>query len=146
LFLAIGFSGEACRQAQAGENILNTAIIVLFILTLDEMGEEICLWDYPVDVIPLFPPISAIDLSACRLFIHDLSDVPYLEGLYAGIACDGVIFCFVCEPIFVFLGIYQTITWKYYYGFHLFCAGHPHQGAVGLLYRIADRRRKGTVQ
>ncbi len=39
------------------EIVLYSALIIIIILTLDELGEELTLWDYPVDIFPLFPPI-----------------------------------------------------------------------------------------
>jgi hypothetical protein len=148
LFLVIVFLWwKLVDKRRLGENILYTALIVLVVLILVELGEELSLWDYPVDVIPLFPPISAIDL-VCLPFVYSMVYQMFRtwKGFTLASLAMAVIFCFVCEPIFVFLGIYQTITWKYYYGLPIyFTMAILTKAAVGLLYRIAGRHKKGTA-
>lgn len=31
-----------------------------------------------------------------------------------------IIFCFILEPAFIWIGVYQPITWKVYYGFPIY--------------------------
>lgn len=122
------------------EIVLYTAIIILIILTLDELGEELTLWDYLVDVFPLFPPISAIDFS-CLPLVYSLIYQHFRTWKSFTIASFmmAVIFCFVCEPIFVFAGIYQPLTWKYYYGLPIyFTMAISTKAAVIFIYKIAD--------
>jgi hypothetical protein len=38
----------------------------------------------------------------------------------AAMAVMAVFACFVFEPIFLWLGMYKTITWKVYYGLPLY--------------------------
>jgi len=129
------------------EIVLYTAMIVIIILTLDELGEELTLWDYPVDIFPLFPPISAIDFS-CMPLVYSLIYQRFRtwKSFTAASLAMAVIFCFICEPVFVFSGIYQTLTWKYYYGLPIYFAmAIGVKAAVILFYKVADRSRRETA-
>jgi len=90
---------------------------------LDEWGEELALWDYPVKIFPLFPPISAIDLASLP-FLYSLIYQYFSTWKSYTIASIimSVISCFVMEPLFILSGIYQVITWKTYYGLPLYFA------------------------
>ena len=126
------------------EIVLYSAIIVLIILTLDELGEELTLWDYPVDVYPLFPPISAIDFS-CLPLVYSLVYQHFRTWKSFTIVSlvMSVIFCFVCEPIFVYSGIYQPLTWKYYYGLPIYFAmAICTKATVITIYKIADKNKR----
>ncbi len=128
-------------KARLKEIVLYTALIIIIILSLDELGEELTLWDYPVDIFPLFPPISAIDF-ACMPLIYSLIYQHFRTWKSFTIVtfAMAVIFCFICEPIFVLLGIYQPLTWKYWYGLPIyFSMALGIKAAVILFYRIAEK-------
>lgn len=96
-------------------------LIIILTLVLDEIGEEFTLWDYPCDLFPLFPPLSAIDL-ACLPFIYSLIYQHFRvwkSFIIASVIMAGI-FCFIMEPLFVRIGIYQLLTWKSYYGFPIY--------------------------
>lgn len=48
------------------EIVLFGLLIIIADITLDEIGFELSLWYYPVDVIPLFPRLTSIDYTAPR--------------------------------------------------------------------------------
>lgn len=105
------------------EIILYTALITILTLVLDELGEELALWDYPTDLFPLFPPLTAIDL-ACLPMIYSLIYQyfrPWKHFIIAT-AVMAAIFSFALEPLFVWGGIYQTLSWHYAYGFPIYVA------------------------
>ena len=112
------------------EIILFAAIASMMILVMDEVGEELTLWDYPVDIFPLFPPISAIDLSALPfLYAAIYQYFSQWKGYIIASIIMSLSSCFVFEPIFVWTGIYQMITWKSYYGLPLYFA-------IGIISRL----------
>lgn len=126
-------------KSRLKEIALYTSIIIIIILTLDELGEELALWDYPVDIYPLFPPISAIDFS-CMPLVYSLIYQHFRTWKSFAIASltMAVIFCFILEPVFVWSGIYQTLIWKYYYGLPIYFAmALGTKGLVMWFYRIA---------
>ncbi|HWR09058.1 CBO0543 family protein [Sporomusa sp.] len=103
------------------EITLHAGLTMFITLVLDEFGEELTLWDYPVDIIPIFPPLTAVDL-VCLPMIYSLiyqHFKTWQSFLRATIIMAGI-FCFVFEPILVWGGFYEIIKWKYYYGFPIY--------------------------
>jgi hypothetical protein len=110
-------------KSRLNELIVYAAIVSIMILVLDELGEELTLWDYPIAIVPLFPPIAAIDLASLP-FVYSLIYQHFKKWKSFTIASIvmSVVSCFVLEPLFVLSGIYQMITWKSYYGLPLYFA------------------------
>jgi len=123
------------------EIILYATIITIIILVLDELGEELTLWYYTTDLIPIFPPISAIDLS-CMPIAYAIV-YQYFRTWKSFIITSffmSAIFCFVFEPIFVWSGVYQMITWKSYYGFPIYIfMAIIGKAIVSKIYSIASK-------
>ena len=100
-----------------------TAIVVIFILVLDELGQELTLWYYPVDIIPLFPPMTAVNVTCMPfvyMFIYQRFGT-WGKFLIATLIMS-IVFCFVFEPIFVWGGAYTMLKWKNYYGLPIYFA------------------------
>ncbi len=110
-------------KARLNELILFAAIVTVIILALDELGEELTLWDYPIEILPLFPPIYSVDLASLP-FVYSLVYQQFKSWKSFTISCAilSILACFVLEPLFVLSGIYQMITWKSYYGLPLYFA------------------------
>ena len=110
-------------KSRLSELVLCAGIVCIFVLVLDELGEELALWEYPVKIFPLFPPISAIDLASLP-FLYSL--IYQYFGTWKSYAIASavmsVLSCFVMEPLFILSGIYQLITWKTYYGMPVYFA------------------------
>ncbi|WP_073076263.1 CBO0543 family protein [Sporobacter termitidis] len=111
------------NKERLAEVALNAAVTAVMILILDELGEEMTLWDYPIDVIPLFPPISAINLASLP-FLYSL--IYQFFGKWKSFliaqAVMALFSCFVFEPLFVWLRMYQMLSWKSWYGLPLYFA------------------------
>jgi hypothetical protein len=114
------------------------------ILILDEVGEELALWDYPVDIFPLFPPISAINLS-CLPFLYSL--VYQFFGTWKSFLIASAVMalfsCFIFEPLFALAGMYQLLAWKSYYGLPLYFAiGVGAKAFLSLAKRVESKRNR----
>lgn len=108
-------------KSRLNELILYTGLIIIMIIVLDELGEELSLWVYTTDLFPIFPPITAIDFS-CMPMVYSLIYQyfrPWKSFIIATVVM-AIIFCFACEPIFVWSGIYKMLKWKSYYGFPIY--------------------------
>jgi hypothetical protein len=129
-------------KSRLNEIILYAAFVTIMILALDELGTELTLWYYPINIFPLFPPIAAIDLS-CLPLVYSLI-YQYFRTWKSFIIASiimSIISCFVLEPIFVWSGIYKMITWKSYYGLPIYfsialCA----KCAVVKIYSIESKK------
>jgi hypothetical protein len=124
------------------ELTIYTAIIVIFVIALDELGEELSLWFYTVDIIPLFPPITAIDISCMPLVYMVIYQRYGTWGKFLiATLIMSTVFCFVFEPIFVWGGIYTMLEWKSYYGFPIYFAiAVAAKLFVNLIYSTKEKR------
>jgi len=102
---------------------LNAALTIIMTLALDEFGEELSLWDYPTDIIPIFPPLTAINLASLPIIYSLIYQYfgTWKSFLWATIVMAAV-FSFIFEPILAWGGFYQLLKWKYYYGFPIYTA------------------------
>ncbi len=114
---------KLANKKRLAELALYTAFIIIFIIVLDELGEELSLWYYTVDLIPWFPPITAVDITCMPLvymLIYQYCKT-WKSFLIATVIMSAV-FCFVLEPLFVWVDVYRMLTWKSYYGLPLYVA------------------------
>lgn len=120
-FLSFWIWWKLADKTRLNEIVLFTAIVSIKILILDELGEELALWDYPVDIFPLFPPIAAINLSALP-FLYSIIYQTFSKwkAYIVASAVMSVFSCLVFEPLFVLAGIYQMLKWKSYYGLPIY--------------------------
>jgi hypothetical protein len=118
---SVVFFWKTVDKSRLKEILIFDVIIITLTLILDELGEELTLWDYPYDLIPLFPPLSAIDI-ACLPMIYSLIYQHFRtwKKFITATLIMAAIFCFVLEPLFVLTGIYQMLKWKSYYGFPIY--------------------------
>ena len=90
---------------------------------LDEAGYELGLWYYPVDLIPVFPPSTAIDyvmLPVIYALVYQ-----YCQSWKAFIPATilmGGIFSFVIEPTLSKFGYYVVVKWSSSYSFPVYIA------------------------
>lgn len=96
-------------------------IIMAVTITLDELGFELSLWNYPLEVIPMFPRLTSIDYSILPVIYMLLYQYfPSWKSFFWAMAIASVFFSFIAEPLMVFLGLYQLLTWKYYYSYPIY--------------------------
>ena len=135
-------------KTRIAELTIYTAIVIIFIIVLDELGEELSLWYYPVDIIPLFPPLTAGDISCMPLVYMVIYQRFGTWGKFLiATLVMSTVFCFVFEPIFVWGGIYTMLEWKSYYGFPIyFTIAVASKLLVNIIYSTAEKRNKpGSV-
>jgi hypothetical protein len=97
------------------------ALVIIIAMGIHEYGEELTLWDYPTDIIPIFPPLSSINLISLP-FIYSIVYQHYntrKSFIWATLIITGII-CFILEPILVWLGFYHLLKWRYYYSFPIY--------------------------
>jgi hypothetical protein len=112
---------KAADKARLPEYILFTAVIIAIVIVLDEIGDELTLWHYPTDIFPLFPPMTAINLSSLPFlytFIYRYART--WKAFLIANAAASVVFCFAFEPVFIWVGMYKLLNWESWWGLPLY--------------------------
>jgi len=96
-------------------------MVMTVVTFLDEVGCQLNLWEYRVDIEPLFPrliPMNFTMLPICYMVVYQYCAAwkPYLTANLLMAA----LFSFVGEPVFIWLDIYELIKWKHIYSFPLY--------------------------
>lgn len=123
------------------EIVLFMGLTTIITLVLDECGEELCLWEYPTDIFPIFPPLTAVNLASLPM-IYSLVYQYFgtWKSFLRATVIMATIFCFVFEPALVWGDFYQLLKWRYYYGFPIYVAmGIFIRWLVVTLYTIAGK-------
>ncbi|NPV91194.1 MAG: hypothetical protein HPY50_10540 [Firmicutes bacterium] len=140
LCLSVYLWWKMVDKSRLNEIVLNMVFIIIAVIVLDELGDELTLWDYPTDLIPLFPPLTGIDLATMPM-IYSLIYQHFRTWKSFLIASTimALAFCFILEPLSVYIGVYQTLTWRYYYGLPIYFAiGVIGKLLVGKIYSISS--------
>ncbi len=98
------------------EIILYAVLTTILTMGIVEYGEELTLWDYPTDISPIFPVLTAINLAIVPM-VYSLI-YQYFHTWKCFVCATIIITCllsFVFEPILSWGGFYQLLKWKYYY-------------------------------
>lgn len=97
------------------EIVLFTALGYIAVLTINEYGQELILWDYPIDVLPVFPPFSSVNL----LLLPPLYSLIYQRfsssrSYIVAASVAAVLFCFALEPLLAWGRFFELLNWKYW--------------------------------
>jgi hypothetical protein len=107
-------------KKRAKEVCLYAALSLIFSIALNEYGDEFILWDYPTDIIPVFPPLSSINLVLLPMvfsLVYQFS--PPRRFVFWALAASAAI-CFVAEPLMSLGSLYRLLNWSYAFNFILF--------------------------
>lgn len=132
------------------ETTLYITIVTLFVIVLDEVGEEMGLWYYPIDVFFMFPPTTAVNISSIPLaYMLIFQWFRNWKSFTVATILMSALFCFAVEPIFVRSGIYVMLRWKSYYGLPIYAfIAFAAKAAVHLVFArswpLPEQRKGGA--
>lgn len=79
---------------------LFVALAAIFALGLDEIGQELVLWDFPVDIIPIFPPLTSFNLMIMPLaFSLVFQFTRTTKHYFLFVLVVSAVLCFIVEPL-----------------------------------------------
>jgi hypothetical protein len=125
---------------------LYAALTTIVTLGLDEYGEELALWDYPTDIMPIFPPLTAIDLASLPMVYSLIYQYfsTWKSFIWATVIMAAV-FCFIFEPILTWGKFYQPLIWRYYFGFPIYIAmAICIRLVIKKIFALAEKYRKNN--
>ncbi len=103
------------------EILLYGLFVATFATIFDELGAQLNLWEYPIDIEPLFPRLIPINLTALPviyMFIYQYFS-EWKSFLMANVVMAAIL-SFIAENIFEWLGIYEMLKWEHYYSFPIY--------------------------
>ncbi len=103
------------------KTLLFTALAYIAVLSINEYGQELILWDYPIDLIPMFPPFSSVNL----LLLPPIYSLVYQRftsphTYFSAVLVVTAGFCFVIEPLLAWGGFFQLLNWQYWLSLPLY--------------------------
>ena len=121
IFVALLLWWKLLHKSKLNEIFLFTVLATILALGLVEYGEELTLWDYPTDIIPIFPPLTSINLISLPLIYSLIYQYFRTKKsfLWATLIITAVI-CFILEPILVWGDFYQLLHWHYFFSFPIY--------------------------
>ncbi|HBP63436.1 MAG TPA: hypothetical protein DD730_04010, partial [Desulfosporosinus sp.] len=88
---------------------------------LDVVGSELLLWNYTLRILPQIPLLFPVDFVIVPIF-YMLVYQRYTNWKHYLLASTilAIVLSFVAEPIAVYIGQYQLISWKFIYSFPIY--------------------------
>ncbi|WP_202081537.1 CBO0543 family protein [Caldalkalibacillus salinus] len=109
------------RKKDSTHRVLFAVTVVAFIaVCIDVVAVSHGLWRYSYEVLPIIPAFLPWYVSLIPVFIAFLLQIrPEVNPVVKGIIC-GVGGSMIAEPLFEWLGFYQTVHWEHIYSFPLY--------------------------
>ena len=134
-------------KARLFEISLFAVLAIILTIGIHEYGEELTLWEYPIDIIAIFPPLTSINLISLPLIYSIVyQHCKNLRSFIWAVLITSAILCFICEPLLSWGGFYLQIHWEYYFSFPVYSGM-----AIGVrfiikkAYSITCKERRGIL-
>jgi hypothetical protein len=125
VLLAVFFASwwRIADKKRLPEIVLYVALATIVIMAKNEYGEELVLWDYPTDIIPIFPPLTSLNLISLPLiyslvYQHFRTSKSFIGATFLITA----VLCFGLEPLMAWGRLYELVNWRYYLNYPLYVA------------------------
>jgi membrane associated rhomboid family serine protease len=105
-------------KSKKKETCLFLVLAIIIQLAIDEYGDELILWEYPTDLIPLFPPLTSLNLISMPLSLSIAFQMfPDLKRYTVAALIISAAISFVLEPLLALGGLYELVNWQYIFSF-----------------------------
>ena len=143
LFLSIWF--KASDKSRFHAVCMFAALTAIIAMGINEYGDELTLWDYPTDVLPIFPPLSSINLIAMPL-IYSIAYQYFntWKSFILAVLVATAIMCLILEPVFALADLYQLLCWRYVYNIPIYIAAAI--GVRALINKITKISKKAEFK
>jgi hypothetical protein len=108
------------RKKESSARLLFAAAVVIFSsMLLDDIGVELNIWSYNVDIDAITPSFLMWDMSVLPVVVMTfLQYKPKINPIIKAIIFSGLA-SFVVQPIFTWINFYEPGKWRHYYSFPL---------------------------
>jgi hypothetical protein len=91
------------------------------VIGADTTGVDHGYWMYPIRLAPKFPYILPVDITILPIiFMLVYQSYPQWKAFIIASIIMAACLAFIAEPILVWMGVYELLTWKYYYSFPIY--------------------------
>lgn len=142
--LAIALWWKLLNKTRMPEIILYTVLATIIMMSIDECGEELILWAYPIYLFPIFPVITAINLLILPLAFSITYQHfhTWKSFIPASVVVAGLV-SFTFEPVLAWINLYQLLNWNYCYSFLIyFSVAVLIRWSVIKIFAIAEKAQK----
>jgi hypothetical protein len=117
------------RPKQSTDRLLYIGLMAaIFSTVFDVLGDQIALWHYRFNVIPILPTYIPWDLTLMPVSVMLALQFKPNANPYMKASIFAVLTSYVAEPFFNWLGVYQPKIWRYSYSlpiqFLVYIAAH----------------------
>lgn len=96
-------------------------LAALVALEFDILGYEFGLWQYPHKLNYFGPRLGPVDVSVFPVtYMLIYQYFPNWKSYLVAAVVIALAFTFIAEPLLVYLGIYQLISWEYWYSLPIY--------------------------
>lgn len=122
---------------------LFVVLSTILFMGINEYGEELTLWDFPTDIIPIFPPLFSINaLSLPLLYSLIYQHFSIRKAYIYSVILASAFISFFIEPLLSLIGFYHLIHWNYFSNFILYIVVMTSvRDVVIKIYSIAGKNR-----
>lgn len=104
------------RKKESTDRLLYVALFVMVIsLCLDVLGDQLGIWSYRYNVIPVLPTYLPWDITLMPLTVITIMQIKPKANPILKAIIFAIISSYLAEPIFDWLEIYNLKHWKYSY-------------------------------
>jgi hypothetical protein len=134
-------------KARLKDIFLFAFLAAILAMALVEYGDELIQWDYPTDIIPVFPPLTSINLFILPLALSLVYQYfrTWKSFFLAALAASSAI-SFVVEPLLAWGDFYQLINWHYLFSFPVYVALAMFTRWLVLKINAITDRNKRTIR
>ncbi|EIW16392.1 MULTISPECIES: hypothetical protein [Pelosinus] len=142
--LTIALWWRMLNKARIPEILLYTVLTTIVMMSIDECGEELILWVYPIYLLPVFPVITAINLLFVSLVLSlTYQYFPTWKSFSSAAIIISGLLSFIFEPALAWADFYRLLNWNYGYSFLLYIAVALFiRGVVVLIFSIAENAQR----
>jgi hypothetical protein len=121
LLLLITVWWIAVDKSRLPEISLFAGLAIIVCMGINEYGQEMVLWDFPKDIIPIFPPLSSVNLICLPVgFSIVYQRFRGWKSYISAILTVTFFICFIIEPILSVIGLYHLVRWQFYYSYPIY--------------------------
>jgi hypothetical protein len=124
------------RRKQSVDRMMYAGVSVMVVsIVLDLLGDQLGLWNYRFNVIPVLPTYVPWDLTLMPVSVMVLLQIKPKANPWVKAILFALVTSYLAEPFFTWLKVYNPVRWPFSYSV-------PIQVAIYMVAHYVSRRNK----